>query len=217
MEVGKSPRPRWSYTPPAMTAPVRSRLKPDSFRKLEVNSDPRRLDDVYIAMLGEGGDKVLTEEVKWLAVTHKSFDHGRRGFNDRLAFLGKRIVELQTSLALIQTSSGSLLPQKPDPYGREPFQHQALDGLEALSEETKNAFTDKKRLANLAKQYGMPGVIRWSPKQVDNLKGSGIDLVLAQAMLAIVGAISLEKGAEAANTVVRDRILHPMGLRRQGS
>lgn len=31
---------------------------------------------------------MLTDEVKWLAVTHKSFDHGRRGFNDRLAFLG---------------------------------------------------------------------------------------------------------------------------------
>ena len=31
---------------------------------------------------------MLTEEVKWLAVTHKSFDHGKRGYNDRLAFLG---------------------------------------------------------------------------------------------------------------------------------
>jgi large subunit ribosomal protein L15 len=33
---------------------------------------------------------VLDEEAKWLAVTHKSFDHGRRGFNDRLAYLGMR-------------------------------------------------------------------------------------------------------------------------------
>lgn len=31
---------------------------------------------------------MLSDEVKWLAVTHKSFDQGRRGFNDRLAFLG---------------------------------------------------------------------------------------------------------------------------------
>ena len=31
---------------------------------------------------------MLTDEVKWLAVTHKSFDHGRRGYNDRLAFFG---------------------------------------------------------------------------------------------------------------------------------
>lgn len=31
---------------------------------------------------------MLTDEVKWLAITHKSFDHGKRGYNDRLAFLG---------------------------------------------------------------------------------------------------------------------------------
>jgi hypothetical protein len=56
----------------------------------KVNEDPKRLDDAYIRMLGPGGDKVLGDEVKWLAVTHKSFDHGRRGFNDRLAYLGRR-------------------------------------------------------------------------------------------------------------------------------
>lgn len=54
----------------------------------KVNEDPKRLDDAYVRMLGPGGDKVLGDEVKWLAVTHKSFDHGRRGFNDRLAYLG---------------------------------------------------------------------------------------------------------------------------------
>lgn len=54
----------------------------------KVNEDPKRLDDAYVRMLGPGGDKVLNDEAKWLAVTHKSFDHGRRGFNDRLAYLG---------------------------------------------------------------------------------------------------------------------------------
>lgn len=67
-------------------APVRTRPKPA--HDYLVNEDPRKLDQAYIRMLGHGGDKILTEETKWLAVTHKSFDHGRRGFNDRLAFLG---------------------------------------------------------------------------------------------------------------------------------
>lgn len=69
-----------------MTAPFRS--KPPVQNGFIVNDDPNRLDDVYINMLGTNGDRLLTEEVKWLAVTHKSFDHGRRGFNERLAFLG---------------------------------------------------------------------------------------------------------------------------------
>lgn len=87
MEVYGTSRPRWSYTPPLMKAPVPlNRKKPGN--EISINKDPAKLDEVYIRMLGRDGDKLLSEEVKWLAVTHKSFDHGRRGFNDRLAYLG---------------------------------------------------------------------------------------------------------------------------------
>jgi large subunit ribosomal protein L15 len=70
-----------------MVAPFRIRPQPRG-PIFTVNDDPRKLDDAYIRMLGPGGDRMLSDEVKWLAVTHKSFDHGRRGFNDRLAFMG---------------------------------------------------------------------------------------------------------------------------------
>lgn len=43
---------------------------------------------MYTRFLGKTGPKMLSDETKWLAVTHKSFDHARRGFNDRMAFLG---------------------------------------------------------------------------------------------------------------------------------
>lgn len=80
-------RPRWSYTPPAAKAPFSLHL--DSKRpEFSVNEDPAILDRFYIRILGKDGDKLLSDEIKWLAVTHKSFDQGRRGFNDRLAFLG---------------------------------------------------------------------------------------------------------------------------------
>lgn len=86
-ETDGGDRPRWSYTPEKMKAPYPWRIK-DTEKVWECNSDPARLDQFYINFLGRGGDKVLTEEVKWLAITHKSFDQGRRGFNDRLAFFG---------------------------------------------------------------------------------------------------------------------------------
>jgi len=57
------------------------------------NEDPRVVDAFYIKFLGRGGESILTDEVKWLAITHKSFDQGRRGFNDRLAFLGAYYTE----------------------------------------------------------------------------------------------------------------------------
>jgi large subunit ribosomal protein L15 len=60
----------------------------DPSGRYSVNKDPRKLNEMYIRMLGVGGEEWLSDETKWLAVTHKSFDHGRRGFNERLSFLG---------------------------------------------------------------------------------------------------------------------------------
>ena len=83
----RTDRPRWLYTPERMTAPIRTKPRPFN-NEFQVNEDPKRLDQAYVRFLGDGGDRMLTEEVKWLAVTHKSFDHGKRGYNDRLGFLG---------------------------------------------------------------------------------------------------------------------------------
>jgi large subunit ribosomal protein L15 len=88
MEVEGEPRPRWAHTPPGMKAPIRAHPGPASYQNSKINDDPKKLDAMYIRFLGRDGHKLLSEETKWLAVTHKSFDHGRRGFNDRLAFLG---------------------------------------------------------------------------------------------------------------------------------
>lgn len=79
--------PRWAYIPAATRAPVRLHGRGSGY-EWKVNTDPHLLDKMYNRFLGVGGDKMLTDEVKWLAVTHKSFDQGRRGFNDRLAFFG---------------------------------------------------------------------------------------------------------------------------------
>ena len=87
-EFERSQLPRWQATPPRMKAPFRSKPPPRKPSEYPVNEDPAVLDRVYVEVLGKDGDQVLTEEVKWLAVTHKSFDQGRRGYNDRLAFLG---------------------------------------------------------------------------------------------------------------------------------
>lgn len=86
-DPGETVRPRWQQTPKGMTMPfrIRPKLKNNVWR---CNNDPRKLDAMYIRFLGEGGDKMLSEEVKWLAVTHKSFDQGRRGFNARLSYFG---------------------------------------------------------------------------------------------------------------------------------
>lgn len=128
---------------------------------------------------------MLSEETKWLAVTNKSFDAGRRGFNDRLAFFGmgsysrggrtanklsagKRVLELQCSLGLISVADTSHYhkAEYEDPHGREPFRHPAIESVECLLGSAHHWFTSHKQLANLAEQYGLPEVVRWHPRDV---------------------------------------------------
>ncbi|KAJ5272542.1 hypothetical protein N7478_007667 [Penicillium angulare] len=205
-------QPRWSYTPPQAKAPFSLHMH-SGRPAFHNNSDPAVLDQFYMRMLGNGGEEFLSEETKWLAVTHKSFDQGRRGFNDRLAFLGKRIVQLQASLALAQNPTASSTSAKEDAFGRAPFSHPALDALRNLSPKTKNSLTDRSKLAELAQKYNLQKVIRWEPRNPNNLLASGLDLVLTHTMYAIIGAISLEKGGHIANKVAQERILEPLGIK----
>jgi large subunit ribosomal protein L15 len=48
--------------------------------------------------------------------------------------------------------------------------------------------------------------------QAENLIGSGQEVVVAQAIYAIVGAVALERGGELANRIARERILEPLGV-----
>ncbi|KAK5043680.1 hypothetical protein LTR13_000034 [Exophiala sideris] len=230
MEVDSEPAPRWAVTPEGMKAPVRTRpIRPT----LKINKDQRKLDDVYVKFLGRGGDKMLSEETKWLAVTSKSFDHGRRGFNDRLAFFGehdqggllappanrlqgKRILELQCCLGLLSVSDSEtfLKGKDQDPHGRVPFRHPAIESVECLLGGAHEWFTNHKQLSNLATQYGLPEVVRWHPKNPKRLDASGADLVYAQSVLAIVGALALEQGGAVANRVAKERVLSPLGMKR---
>jgi large subunit ribosomal protein L15 len=77
--------PHWLRTPPRMRAPVTLN---SGNRPYTCNNDPAKLDAMYTRLFGSGRGNIISEDVKWLAVTHKSFDQGRRGFNDRLAYLG---------------------------------------------------------------------------------------------------------------------------------
>lgn len=91
-ELERGERPRWSYTPEGMKGPGFSiNVVKDPRRKIwTVNEDPKLLDAMYNRFLGREGDRLLPDEIKWLAVTHKSFDQGRRGFNTKLAYFGTR-------------------------------------------------------------------------------------------------------------------------------
>ncbi|TVY34803.1 hypothetical protein LSUB1_G005662 [Lachnellula subtilissima] len=212
-EQSEVQRPRWSYTPEEMKAPYPWK-SPDPSKAFHCNEDPDKLDRFYTNFLGRGGDTMLSDEVKWLAITHKSFDQGRRGFNDRLAFFGRRILTLQTNLALLNSPTIATRTHAGDSPSddRTPFSHPALEGLENLSSAPVGEILTKEKLSALATQVGMREVMRWQPRLVHKLDHSGIDVILTTCLYAIIGAISLHRGGAVANEVAREKILKPLGV-----
>ncbi|PNP79570.1 hypothetical protein FNYG_07186 [Fusarium nygamai] len=199
--------PRWSQTPAAMKAPLQLDWAKNPQNKVwTVNNDPKKLDEVYERLLGPGGSKLLPEELKWLAVTHKSFDQGRRGFNDRLALLGRMTLVMETTKTIVaQGPIGT--PTFDDGFDRQPFVHSNLQSVDNLSVKGPKDVVGKERLSGLAAEVGLIDVVRWKPKQVQKLRASGADVVLNGAIMAIIGAITLQHGAVVASQVIRERIL----------
>lgn len=75
-------------------------------------------------------------------------------------------MQLQASLALVQNSGTASAKVQADEHGRVPFAHPALHGLKNLSPENKSFLTDRKELAELARKYDVPKVVRWQPRDV---------------------------------------------------
>lgn len=64
----------------------------------------------------------------------------------------------------------------------------------------------------LCRIHNFPGQMLTVHKS-DNLKTSGIDVVMAQTLYSIIGAIALHRGGNVANRVTKEKILNPLGLR----
>jgi large subunit ribosomal protein L15 len=75
--------------------------------------------------------------------------------------VGKRIVDLETSLALVSAENPVGLQSD-----AESSQPSVLEGLPNLSDRAKRDVLDKSRLAKLATGYGLDKVTRWRPRRV---------------------------------------------------
>ncbi|KAI0907477.1 RNase III domain-containing protein [Ustulina deusta] len=201
--------PRWSYTPKQMKAPFSPHVtKVPSRSRWQVNSDPQRLDDALNAFLGRDGERMLPEELKWLAVTHKSFDQGRRGFNDRLAFLGRQICIMEAMESII-TAPPEYDKIVADPYAekRQPFEGPGLRSIENLSQHQPSDLFTPEKMGKLAIDTGLSEVVRWKPRMPENPIGSGLHIVMSGAIYSLVGAVALQHGGKVASKIVRDRIM----------
>lgn len=99
--------------------------------------------------------------------------HGTRSRVHTEQFTGRRILNLQTTLALLHSPVATQTQSLPDPQdGNQPFTHPALEGLANLGDVQVGDVLTKKRLARLATQMGIPEIMRWKPKNVRSMPKS---------------------------------------------
>ncbi|ELQ33159.1 RNase III domain-containing protein [Pyricularia oryzae Y34] len=185
--------PRWAKTPERMksTVPLGEMRNPSNRQFYQVNESQARLDQFYNSFLGRDGEMMLGDEAKWLSVTHKSYDQGRRGFNSRLALHVQR-AEPSTE-DVVET--------------RQPFEHPALARVNNLAHVNYRDIVDQVKLARLGMEYGLHEVVRWQPRAISSINSSGMQKVMKDCIYAIIGAISMQHGAEVARRVCRERVI----------
>jgi large subunit ribosomal protein L15 len=80
---------------------------------------------------------------------------------------GRQILALEATRSILVAPKESLPPVKiVDDFGREPFSHPALANVDKLNARQPQDIVHKDKLAKLAREIGLPQVIRWKPRLV---------------------------------------------------
>ncbi|KAJ2760759.1 54S ribosomal protein L3 mitochondrial [Coemansia sp. BCRC 34490] len=127
-------------------------------------------------------DSGLMEQV----CTHRSYEQGRGVSNERLVWLGKRVLNLHVGEHLQKT-----YPNLP-PETLQDVQH-ANFGLMGLAE--------------VAKHFGMQPAMRWTPV-VKEAPQVGLTKVLGKSVQALIGAVYQDQGDAAAKRFIAKHIVH---------
>ena len=134
-----------------------------------------------------GDQYALPDEVSLQVLTHKSFAHGKKPFNEKLAVLGSHFLKYKSSIYTINT-----------------------DGLSHIGTQGAKQIISERVLARFVENAGVGESIYWKkrdPLQTD-AKKSGQHAVYARTAEAIVGAILLNHGKDTASRFVYDVLLN---------
>ncbi|KAJ1721052.1 54S ribosomal protein L3 mitochondrial [Coemansia erecta] len=126
-------------------------------------------------------DRSLMEQV----CTHKSYEQGRLGSNERLEWLGKRVLNLYIGEYLF-----AKYPNLP---------------VESL-QDVQHANFGMSSLAEAGKHFGMLPALRWT-SAAGQAQSVGATKVLGKAVQALVGAVYQDQGPVAARVFVQQHLL----------
>ncbi|QLG73483.1 hypothetical protein HG535_0E05670 [Zygotorulaspora mrakii] len=145
----------------------------------------------------------LPNEILLQCLTHKSFAHGSKPYNEKLGLLGSHFLKYQASIHSIKQ------PQLLSLVAPNKLQ-QAVNGLNFanLGTQVSKFLISKPAMAAFVKAKNIDSLVFWKMK--DPLKDShhnGETTIFSSVLNALVGAILLTNGPEKANRFVSNCLL----------
>ncbi|KAL7754255.1 54S ribosomal protein L3 mitochondrial [Sorochytrium milnesiophthora] len=135
------------------------------------------------AFVARSGLKFSSNDVLLQALTHKSFEHAQVPHNERLAFLGEKVLDF-----FVAEYVHIKYPNLPE---------------SGLSNAVR-MYVHTSSLASVGRTFGVQDVMRWQPADE---QASASTRVLGKTVKALIGALFHEKGAQAAKNFVHATIL----------
>ncbi|KAG4301938.1 hypothetical protein PCANB_002036 [Pneumocystis canis] len=129
----------------------------------------------------------LPTNLLWQILTHKSYQHGKFPYNEKLVFQGKQVLKFHLALNTI-----SIFPI---------YKNKNILTLKKIKQ-----FINPETMGKLALKYNIDQVLLWEPAY-DDLQKSGLLKVASESFFAIIGAIFLYKGGAAAQNFIEKKIL----------
>ncbi|ORX89481.1 ribonuclease III [Basidiobolus meristosporus CBS 931.73] len=130
--------------------------------------------------------KLDDSELLLQSMTHKSFDHARVPTNERLEFVGEKVLNMYAAQHIF-----------------EKFADIDAQQYEDLLEQ----YIGKDALAQFGLDNGIEEVMRWKPASNQKDSKIGLNTVSAKAVSALVGAVFHAQGAKNAKEIIQKHLL----------
>ncbi|ODQ65573.1 hypothetical protein NADFUDRAFT_82603 [Nadsonia fulvescens var. elongata DSM 6958] len=145
-----------------------------------------------------GSEFALPDSLALQVLTHKSFQHGFKGYNEKLALIGDKLLKVHIDSYAIQQESTNVTRVN-------------QINFDCLGSPMNKFLSNTNVLGEFALRHGLTDSIYWKCR-LDNLgqsspADSGLYSVAEKTMTAIVGAISLHHGGAKAAQFVNQKLL----------
>jgi large subunit ribosomal protein L15 len=141
-----------------------------------------------------GDNYKLPDSIILQAITHKSFAHGKKPFNEKLAILGNQFMRVNTFMHAVSTTSSN---------------PNAIAGLNFdISLRVLELLSSTSVLSEVCRIVGIDKDIFWrNPRPSQPSDRTGENTVCAKTINAIVGAVLLHHGEQKAKDFVSSQLL----------